>query len=464
MGLAHRKAVELEQKLGSLGAEFKDWRDQSESDKSPLRRHHTQIRRVTMQLDGYRAEIATELQSVTAVEAKILADCRKLELDILAVHRIWDFFRSKFVQRHVARFETFLATVDEFAWACYEPARRRLAAGHVPAEEVKEPPLVFFDGRSSPFASPRNRPYEAESVPSEDLPPKGFVDALKSLPIPVISLPWFETQHLPEALVLGHEVGHAVEEDFRLSGRLETLLEEAFDPARIPELRRPAWRRWYGEVFADIYGTLATGPAFVGTLLDFLAADPQGIAAERQPDSLGLWGDYPTYHLRVLINLEVLKHLGFQAEAERLRGEWVGTYRNHAMQAFEPDIPKVVKALVEGPYPELGGLPLKEVLAFSALEQEDAEADSRLLLAGQEPRGQEIRPLLAAVRLAFATDPKAFAAVDLKAKLFDRVQPKVRGPGLAPEKTAEELAAQDPHDRRAGSRLFHAVRALRQGA
>lgn len=33
--------------------------------------------------------------------------------------------------------------------------------------------------------------------------------------------------------------------------------------------RRDAWREWQEGVFADLYGVLATGPAFAGALIDY---------------------------------------------------------------------------------------------------------------------------------------------------------------------------------------------------
>jgi hypothetical protein len=65
----------------------------------------------------------------------------------------------------IGRFQDYLYAADELAWACYEPAQRKVVPEHVPTEQVKEPPLVFFNGGASPFVSSREQSYEAEAVP-----------------------------------------------------------------------------------------------------------------------------------------------------------------------------------------------------------------------------------------------------------------------------------------------------------
>lgn len=79
-------------------------------------------------------------------EGDILSQARELELDILEVHRIWEFFRSKLVLRSIDWFNPYLVAADEFAWACYEVAQKNLKEGHITKNERKEPPLVFFNG------------------------------------------------------------------------------------------------------------------------------------------------------------------------------------------------------------------------------------------------------------------------------------------------------------------------------
>ena len=84
---------------------------------------------------------------------------------------------------------------------------KRLDAG-----KLKEPPLLFCSSNASPFIQRRNTPFLAEGVTADDM--ERFDAALAFLPIPIIGVPWSQANHLPAAVVIGHEVGHAVERDF----------------------------------------------------------------------------------------------------------------------------------------------------------------------------------------------------------------------------------------------------------
>jgi hypothetical protein len=270
MSQSERKLIELEQKLSSLDKEFCDWRTQSEA-RQLLEKHYTQIRRITTEMAGYCGAINQLLGELRKYPGRVLAEYADVEGHIVEVHCIWDFFRGKFLQRCAPYYQGFLYPADEFAWACYEPARRRAVDGGVPVEKVKEPPLVYFHLGANLLATGRNRSY-AEGIVRGELPKKQFIKVVKPLPIPLIGVPWFQIQHLPETLVIGHEVGHHVQMDFGLFDQLRALLGAALHGVA-PESRQRQWRRWLGEIFADVYGNLAAGAAFVGALLDFLSGE-----------------------------------------------------------------------------------------------------------------------------------------------------------------------------------------------
>ncbi|HEX5273638.1 MAG TPA: hypothetical protein VFW33_24245 [Gemmataceae bacterium] len=453
MSIAARKADELARKLAGVEREFAFWRELSAEAREgepprPLEKHHRQVRRVTSQLKGFQAQVRARLGAPGKDEAALLADCRGVERDILELHRVWHFFRSKLAPRALKPFQDFLRPADELAWACYEPAQRRLAPGRVLPEHVKEPPLVFLNGGSSPFTSPRDWAYEPERVPNEAVRADAVIALIKRLPIPVIGVPWFQAEHLPEALVIAHEVGHDVAWDFRLNPRLAALLGRATDP--LPCDRRDAWSAWLGEVFADVYGCLAAGPAFAGALIDFLATGQAAIAGDRRTP--GDWGRHPPAALRVLLVLEVLRQRQFGDEAARLGAEWRAAYPRHAMTEFEPDLKTVAGALLGGPYPELGGEGLPAVLCFSRDDHEAAGAGAELLLQGLPPATDDARVLFAAVRTAYERDPGAYGAVDVRGLVAGALAGKT---GVR----AEAAEAPDPDDEAAGAELYRQWRA-----
>lgn len=455
MSLAGRKYTELDRKLGSLGGEFKFWRDLSEPNQR-FRKHNTQIRRVTASLEGMIAEVASDLAAVQEVPETILARCRQLEIDILATHRIWDYFRRKLALRGIDRFEKFLFAADEFAWACYEPAQLK-ATGMAPAD-VREPPLVYFHGESSPVASSRSVSFQAEEGDQNERVSQGqLLRTLRKLPIPVVGVPWFQIEHLPDALLLGHEVGHNVYYDFGLAPRVREMIGEAGLPAQ----RLPAWQKWASEIFADFYGTLAAGPAFVGALIDFLANDPALVTSEEQ--HANAWGDYPPDYLRVLLNLQFLEQREPAFKSEALKDEWTAAYKSHAMVAFVEDLKLIAKRLVDGKFKQFGDVPLPEVFSFSTAQYQLAIDEADVLLDGLDATSDDVRVLLSAARIAFAKNPTAYETLNLSTLILAKVP---RTTTLRAEEIGNDpvaFASRLEVDRITGATLLNELRDARAG-
>jgi hypothetical protein len=455
MALPERKNFELKQKLQSLELEFEMWRIRSEPGQ-PFEKHHTQIRRITHQMDGYREIIQEKLQSAIGKADEFLEENLKLQKQILELHRIWEFFRSKFVLRSLPWFSDYLVAADEFAWKCYRAAQEKVSAQHVAPEAIKEPPLVFFNGGSSPFSMRRKLVYQAEEVPREALQTVKFFELLKDLPIPLIGIPWFQIQYLPDALVIGHEVGHIVRHDLRLQATTEALLVQGMKNGKVAEERQTAWFAWLDEMFADIYGNLATGPAFVGSLIDFVAMDKNDVMQE-QPSSLN-WGTYPTVYLRVLLNLQVLRMRGFKSESDQMEAEWKAMFDSHAMPEFVDDIEKIVESLVSGQYAEFGDAPLTSVLSFSPPNQlHTIKAAESLLDSGPIGDIDDVRELYAAARWAFAQNADGYTEKNVQSSILNRIL-ATRKPGFREDKRDTESLFEQ--DKAAGRALFQKMEVL----
>jgi hypothetical protein len=312
----------------------------------------------------------------------------------------------------------------------------------------KEPPLSFFNGAWSPFAAGRGRVYEPERVEGAILPTTSVRDAIRKLPIPVVGVPWYLSQHLPDSPVVCHEVGHVAEQDFGLTEAVEAALEGA----DIPDERRPAWRSWRSEVFADVYGCLGAGSAFVSALMGFLVDDPAAVAKQRL--AAPGWGKYPTTDLRMAFNFAVLRHMGLDGSAQDLEQRWSAYYGGDCMSTFRPDCEPVAEALLCSPLAPLGGLPLANVLAFDQVAQRFAEEQACDLLARMTPDPADARRLHASVHLAFAADPMTFADTGAAARalntLWDAQDQGVRGaPRAAPVEdfaSADEATGADIYD------------------
>jgi hypothetical protein len=395
MTFASRKLAELEVKLAGLDAEFEQWLADAEAGKR-LRKHRTQLCRLTEQLRGLAARTAAELAAVAPDGDDVLRDCRRLQLRILEVHRLWDFFRTKLNLRYVEWFNPFLETVDEFAWACYKPLAR--GGG-------REAPLVYLNGEFSPFTHLRDEVFAVEDVDGA-LDTTDFLQIVNRLPIPLIGLPWYQVAHLPDALAIAHEVGHAAERDFTLTGTTEAHLQSV--GAQLPRARRQAWFTWLPEVFADLYGVLSAGPAFVSALADLLAVSPQRVAEETAPDAPVR--THPPASLRVLVTTKALRCRGFHAEADAMSAAWDELYEIDL--PFADDVDLVVETLLTGTYPQLDGKTLPDVLSFSATQHEAATVAAEWVRRHMSPPTGDVRALVAAARIAFEQDPDRYAVAE----------------------------------------------------
>ena len=444
--LADRRRAELHAKLASIELEFGRWRDASERGQ-PLRKHHRQIRRVTKALDAMRIRIAQDVEAAAGDD--VLARARQLERSILELHRLWDYFRSKLALRSVSWFQQPLYAVDELAWACYEPLQ--LAATASGSADHKEPPLSFFNGAWSPFAAGRGRVYEPERVEGAILPTTSVRDAIRKLPIPVVGVPWYLAQHLPDSPVICHEVGHVAEQDFGLTEAVEAALEGA----AISDEHRPAWRSWRSEVFADVYGCLGAGSAFVSALMGFLVDDPAAVARQRL--ATPGWGKYPTTDLRMAFNFEVLRQMQLDAAAGALEQRWSAYYGGDRMSAFRPDCEPVAKALLRSRLSPLGNAALADVLAFDQVAQCLAEEQASGLLVKKTPDPKDARRLHASVHLAFAANPKTFADAGVAARALSTLW-DAQDDGVRAGAQAASVEDFEPVDEATGREIYDAMR------
>jgi hypothetical protein len=305
MSIDIRKQVGLEQKLGALDTEFARWLALS-LENNPYEKHQTQIRALTGHLAGLWGKTKGMLDEATQ-DGTLLVEARNLESLVLGIRRIWEFFRSKLAQRWDPELKQFLQLSDELAWACYRPALEQSDS------KRREPPLVFLNGGLSPFALSRDLAFVAEEVPGEPLSGKTYDPVLRHLPIPIIGVPWYQVAHLPDLLVVAHETGHAVEQDFGLHEGVVSSIRSALQ-GEDREYRFSCWQAWSTEIFADVWGCLTLGAAFVSSLLDFLATDR--IVVENEIATKD--GKYPTAHLRILLCLDVLHSMEFGETANEL--------------------------------------------------------------------------------------------------------------------------------------------------
>lgn len=447
MAISDRKQIALEQKLDALQAEFQVWLDDTQPG-CALEKHNTQVLALTGHLLGL-SDQTCDLFQQAKTDHTVLADARNIESLVLGLRRIWEFFRSKLVQRHAPAMRRFLRVADELAWACYKPMLDLCSAEH------REPPLVFLNGGLSPYTLSRDQAFLAEDVPGQALTGRTYDPILEHLPIPVIGVPWYQVAHLPDLPVVAHEVGHAVEQDFRLHDLVLSNLKRSPGAG---SARMDHWTAWSKEIFADLWGCLTLGPAYVSSLIDFLAGDQLAV----QNEIATAQASYPTATLRILLCVEALNQMDFTADSATLGAEWKEQYpHKHAMSQFEVDLCSVVKAVLAAPLDHPGLPPLMKIedLRFGVAEWDWAKAGANRLDQGRCPTdANTIRRCTAAARYLYDQSPEQYVARKHGDALLKHaetlIQPGTRaGEAVVDEEGKENISQQS---RQEGRQWFQA--------
>ncbi len=337
---ATHKTVELDRKLAGLELELAYFRREAALGKR-LEKHHTQVEAVAAALAVPVADVRAWLHRTGGAAAE------PAEAMIIALHGLWATVRASLVLRYVEHFRDFLVAADALAYRCYEPAVRRGAPC--------EPPLVCLGSELSPLARPRS-------------------GSLRGIPVALIGLPWFQLEHLPDVPLIAHEVGHVVEVDLELGPALDAAVAQAL-PAGTA---RQMWAIWRAEAFADVFGTLALGPAFTSTLAGYLSTRAPADGAAHPPRAV---------------------RLQLSAATLALTG--------HATTGWpepSPEVAAVAAALVGA----AGDVDAFTPAAHARAERVARDALGRIITQTTDPR-----ELVAAARLAFDGAPEAFQSAEV---------------------------------------------------
>lgn len=413
VGWEARKRAELSAKLRSVTDEHQHWLKLSEPEE-PMEKHHTQVRAVT----EYLGPMAERLASRVAGD-DVRASWRELEREVLDLHQVWGFFRDKWALRRLSEYSPYLVLADEFAWACYEPAQlRAVDAGSVTLDAVRQPPLVYLGPVDGPMTLARGDSIEGE-FEMDALRSRTARALVRRLPLPVVAVPWYQLRHLPEALIIGHEVGHAVLVDFVGLDTVERLVDGRLSELGRCTTERDRWRAWAEEAFADVYGVLCGGPAYLDTLGDFLRTPTTAEDAGA--------GAYPPPLLRLALTAAALHVAGCEQAATRVRDSWTAE-GVAVLDADGYDAAEAVgTALVRGPYRAFGGeeTTLDQVITCTAQCDTGTQPEE---LFRWKPTTREIRTLLAVTAEAFRHDPDAFAEPTVQANVLERAA-RIQQPG-----------------------------------
>ena len=129
---------------------------------------------------------------------------------------------------------------------------------------------------------------------------------------------------------LAHEIGH----DFYLS--VPGLGAELTTVLSLPrETRLPSGRgrlntgdvdravfAWHEELFADAFGTMMLGPAYLYTMAGIFARPKEPVQAVAVAQIQGRFEEHPPGHIRVACAARLLGLMGYGAEGDRLEARW----------------------------------------------------------------------------------------------------------------------------------------------
>lgn len=303
---------------------------------------------------------------------------------VRAIEKIWDFYFELFGQRQ-SRYSKWLLSCDRIGLDCYRASYLGLAvAKTIPAP----PPFSYMATGFSPATFRRG------------IPLKRLGKQLN--PFPLIQLPY---HRLVNPWTLGavlHEVSHNLQNDLGLSRDIPRTVGLKLLRAGASKQVTRIWVRWNREMFADMSGLLLGGPCFVGSLMDILARGPETVVYYSSR------GPHPTPYLRMLINTELLRRMGFETESKQYHKAWTRIYPTPSsgnippalIKSFHEFCPVAVDAMCFQPYRSLGNRSLAKVLNFGGKEQQMIEEAAQRLSAGVDPGIIPERFLIGAVRMA----------------------------------------------------------------
>jgi hypothetical protein len=420
-GMVRRRRAALRDKLDALALDFNEWEALSAA-KMPFEKHHTQVRRLVRRLGRLREVLDEDIGKLRTDGANTMTRGYALERDVLLLHNMWEFYRSRFAQRFVPWMKHFLDAADDYAWACLQPMiTAAVAAKHVTAASVREPPLTFLNGEWSPFASTRGTALMTRDISPSETERQAFIREVKSLPLSVLGLPWYQLSHLPDVLMLAHEIGHVVEDDLNLTESLTKVLSDTVAERAIPANRASAWEAWLGEAFADTFGAVAGGRGFGCALADFVTLDVKAIRAEAL--AFPNWGVYPTTALRLRVVAGALDALGDADGVKDITDRADALMDGMApMAAFHDDCAPIARAWLEASLDALGKRTILEVARVPITHWAVVEKVSAAALRSKFPLpSSDVRALVSGARLAFETEPDKYRlpTVALAAKTGD---------------------------------------------
>lgn len=363
---------------------------------TPSRAHFAAANRRLAEIDADIHErlqaLAEELRgSVGEDHVALLSHMALVEREVDRARRAFGLFFEVFSQRGT-RFAEALHACDNIAMDCFRVVRSA-APGLFRRPLLK--PVTYLEHGISP-ATFRRGVMMRRLLGEHN-------------PFPLVRVP-YERLESPWGMgVLLHEIGHNLHADLGIWHETEAAVQRrVLSVTHDPWLTR-IWGRWHKEIFADLIALLLGGPAIARSMLDFLAYPPPRAATFRP------LGVHPTPYLRAFLLAEMLRRMGFAADAHGARSLWQGLYGAGDTNRLPPRLlasaarvtPHVVDELAFQTRRGLGHRALVDVIPFRADDEAAIRQAAPALLQGEVPRGLPPRFVVSASRYAFERGPRS---------------------------------------------------------
>ena len=329
-----------------------------------------------------RREAAIDRWWPTASPERRLTGMALLEREVDRRRRTFGMLFEVFSQRG-SEFAPALAAHDAIAADCYAAVRAALP------DVFQGPllkPLTYLEHGYSP--STQRRGVALARLLGD------------SNPFPVIRIPWDRDN--PWQSVFLHEVAHNLHADMGVWHENADAVSNRLARMRFDPLVVTIYRRWHKEIFADLAALLLGGTASAWGMMEFLA-HPGARALTYRPG-----GAHPVGWIRVLILVEMMRRMGFPAEAARTEKVWRRLYdpaRGHRLppvllEATARVIPAVVDEIAYQPRRNLGQHALADAIPFRREDEARIRRAGLRIAAGQSPGDLPPRFLVSASRMA----------------------------------------------------------------
>ena len=331
-------------------------------------------------------ELTREVSDPSLRPDAVLAHAALVEREVDRARRAFGLFFDLFSQRG-SRFAPALAACDVIAADCFAALRKGLP-GLLPPVLVK--PLTYLEHSFSPATFRR-----------------GVL--LRRLlgernPFPLVRVPYEHVESPWGFGVLLHELGHNLQAESGVWQETEAAVQaRVLRLTRDPWLTR-VWGRFHKECFADLIALLLGGPAAARSMKEFLAYPAARVLSFRP------LGVHPPPYLRAFLLAEMLRRMGFAAEAGRIEASWRGLYGQAASRGRLPPallrtaaevIPHVVDEIAWQPRRGLAQHALADVVTYRPADELAVQRAAREIGRGRLPDNLPARFAVSASRVAF---------------------------------------------------------------